>query len=191
MNITKPSKTVLVSTFFLFLLAKPVMACMCPFSGGTVEDEVNGALAGSTAVFIGKVVDHEYKKGVLYERQWVNENGVDKSKELETRVVKFKIERWWKMELPSEILFITDVTREVKPLEELVVSGNIVQLPRGESLNMCHTNFVKDQTYLVYASGDRTKLQYRYCTRTTLLTLAQDDLSVLGAGQKPSTQIKR
>lgn len=175
---------------FLILGTSPALACMCQgYQRSSVEDEVKYAVEGASAVFVGKVIEHEVGKGVLFERPGVNRPPEDAAKNIETQLIRFQVEEWWKMELPNEVLLITDSTREVnaedrapKPVAENVVE---LLLPGGFGWNMCMTSFEKDKIYLVYASGTADKLQYRYCTRTTTVTNAKEDLAVLGKGQMP------
>ena len=65
-------------------------------------------------------------------------------------------------------------------------TGKVVSLPLGDSLSMCGTSFMKDQRYLVYATGRAGRRQYIMCSRTALLDKAGDDLKVLGKGRKPA-----
>jgi hypothetical protein len=170
---------------FMFLGAAPVMACMCAHARGPVADQVKWAQEGSSAVFTGKVIGFEYRKGNLYKWPGVAPTAADGEPERETKLIRFQVDRWWKMAQPTEILIITDEWRPAKRLDEVVPSGNVFLLPQGNFIGGCSTAFMKDQSYLVYATGSSDRLQYRICSRTALLTRAEDDLKVLGKGRKP------
>lgn len=146
---------------------------------------MKGALDGASAVFTGKVIGFEYRKGMLYAMSGMDAAQADGSEERETRLIRFRIDQWWKMELPSEILIITESSRPVKRSDEVSTTGNVVSLPAGDSFSMCGTPFMKDQSYLVYATGIAKRLQYMMCSRTAPLDKAGDDLNVLGKGRKP------
>ncbi len=182
-------KMMLAIAALLFSGATTTLACMCPFSGESpIKDQVRAGVSGSTAVFVGQVLGIEYRKGILFERPSYSQPEPDKSSDQETLVVRFQVERWWKMALPAEIFLITDLTRKIEPVDELKISDNIFRLPVGEPMNMCHTRFSKNERFLVYADGKADKLQYRYCSRTAPISRASDDLAVLGPGNIPSYQ---
>lgn len=188
-KVSSPSN-LLGSTLLFFFSVTSALACMCPgYVSGSIADEVKAAVEGSSAVFLGKVIGFEYRKGVLFEREGVTRS-TENTGNLETKLVKFQVERWWKMELPSETMLVTDITRNLEKFDELTIAENTFRLPAGDVWNMCHTPFMTDQSYLVYASGDPRKLQYRYCTRTTSISKAVDDLAVLGEGRAPKPKDK-
>jgi hypothetical protein len=59
----------------------------------------------------------------------------------------------------------------------------------AESSASCGFKFELGKEYLVYAYGDKGDLQTGLCERTTLLTSAAEDLSILGKGKTPSEQV--
>lgn len=184
-------KTILLATaLFLLLPVTSVLACMCPgYDRGSIENEVKAAVDGSSSVFVGKVTGFEYQKGVLFDMPGAVRPSKVEAEGLETRLVRFEVERWWKTELPGNILLLTTSTRKIAgDIVSTPVSGNIVELTLPEPdffWNMCMVPLAKGKTYLIYATGQADKLQFKYCTRSTELNRAQDDLTILGDGQKP------
>lgn len=173
---------------FLIFGAAPVFACMCPYAAGPVADQVRGTLQTSSAVFTGKVIGFEYQKGILYRWEGFTPPLPDDSQDRETKLIRFEVDRWWKMPLSNEILIITDQTRLANP-PEILPPGNIVLLPKSETVFSCAGTFMKGESYLVYSTGTANQLQYRICSRTTSLNKAADDLTVLGKGNKPRKSI--
>ncbi|WP_342568114.1 hypothetical protein MKY09_08970 [Psychrobacillus sp. FSL K6-4046] len=53
----------------------------------------------------------------------------------------------------------------------------------------CGYEFELNQEYLVYANESNGEIQVNYCSKTTLLSLADKDLSELGKGEKPIEQV--
>ena len=53
----------------------------------------------------------------------------------------------------------------------------------------CGFEFQVGQEYLVYASKDGDQLRASLCSRTALLSLASDDVTELGAGEKPTINV--
>jgi len=53
----------------------------------------------------------------------------------------------------------------------------------------CGFEFTSNE-YLVYANKYDGELRASLCSRTTLLSLAQDDLNELGIGEKPTEEVK-
>ena len=169
--------------FFLILVGAllgfasvPAFACLCPYAQASVADMVNGEIEGSSAVFTGKVLGFEYRKGILFERpgQSLPTDGQDR----ETMLVRFEVDRWWKMPQPSEMLLITDQTRLLQPSDTMLLSSQ-------GSFFGCIYPLVRGSTYLIYASGPADRLQYRPCSRTRPIDKAKDDLDILGKGNKP------
>ncbi len=151
--------------------ATEVFACGCPGSSDEkISDVVQAAAQKSTMVFAGKVVGLEYRKGIPNQEIEVRRKGSDKAIDYETMVVIFQLDRRWKGEAQSEVVLITSVTK--------YADGT------GSSAG-CDYSFKKNKSYLVYAYGKAKELRTDACTRTRLLTKAQKDLEILGAGEKP------
>lgn len=158
----------------LFFGSTPVLACRCAYAEAPVDVLVKGQLETSSAVFLGKVVGYEFRKdlatelfGALVRPEELGEN--------EVKLVRFKVDRWWKTQLPPEVLLITHEWR--KPAREGELTSTV--------WSTCQLPFIEGESYLVYASGPTDKLQYRACSRTATLVKAADDLKVLGKGKRP------
>jgi hypothetical protein len=149
---------------------------MCAYVQAPIEVQVKGELDTSSAVFLGKVVGYEFRKGLgteLFGSSLTAEEAADR----EVKLVRFKVDRWWKTPLPAEVLLITGEWR--MPAKE----GNL--LPSSVGRSMCQLPLIEGESYLIYASGPADKLRYRTCSRTATLTKAADDLKVLGKGTRP------
>ena len=151
--------------------AAEVFACGCPGSSDEkISDAVQSATKQSTVVFAGKVVSLEYRKGIPNQEIESRRKGSGKAIDYETMIVKFRVDRRWKGEAQSEVVLITSVTK--------YADGT------GSSAG-CDYSFKKNKSYLVYASGKWNELRTDTCTRTRLLTTAQEDLEILSVGEKP------
>jgi hypothetical protein len=53
----------------------------------------------------------------------------------------------------------------------------------------CGFEFTINNKYLVYANENDGKLKVSLCSRTTLLSLANEDIDELGEGEKPTEQV--
>ncbi|MER2262759.1 MAG: hypothetical protein ABS934_12175 [Psychrobacillus sp.] len=53
----------------------------------------------------------------------------------------------------------------------------------------CGYEFELNQEYLVYANESNGEIQVNYCSKTTLLSLADKDLAELGKGEKPIEKV--
>lgn len=69
------------------------------------------------------------------------------------------------------------------------INASQVMISTAESSASCGFNFDLNTEYLVYAYGEEDDLQTGLCERTTLLSSASDDLSILGEGKTPSEQV--
>ena len=89
-----------------------IFACGCGgVPGQTIEKAVVGAFNMSNVVFQGKVIDFEYRKGIRNEFMSNNLDAAGRPIGYKTMVVKFKVESWWKGSLASEVLLVTEQTR--------------------------------------------------------------------------------
>ncbi len=167
------NKQKIVFSFVICLLlsATKVLACSCFYlPNEKVENAVNTAFKEATAVFSGKVVGFEYRKGIPNELLESQENYLGKHFDYETMVVKFQVERWWKGEASSVIFLVTSNTKN----SDGSTSGT-----------SCDYGFEKDRSYLTYTYGQDSELRTNSCTRTKLLNSAEDDLKILGEGKEP------
>ena len=88
----------------LFLSATKVLACSClSLPNENVNDAIQNAVKGSVAVFSGKVVGFEYRKGIPNEFLEPLKRDSGGQFDYETLVVKFQVERWWKGEASTEL----------------------------------------------------------------------------------------
>jgi hypothetical protein len=118
------------------------LACTCGSSGGnlTIKQQVKEAQKQSRAVFVGKVMQ------VL---QQPDSSDV---------VVRFRVEKSWKGNLPREVIVVT-----------------------GQGGGDCGYRFEVGGKYLVYAYGpNETSLGTNICQRTAALSEARADIKHLG-----------
>jgi hypothetical protein len=152
--------------FSIFFLSNVSSAFACLCSGTpTVAEELKGA----TAIFSGKYVGGEYRKGIVSEFRRMEEQIDGKKIEYEVLVLRFQVQRWWKGNLSSEVILVTDQTR--------VSDGTT-------SVGDCGLGFEKGKPYLIYAYGKEDELGTDACTRTKRLGKAKEDLKQLGKGNK-------
>lgn len=158
-------KHILMTVFFVCLLlnAAQILACLC--ANLSAEE----AIKKSTAVFSGKVVGFEYRKGIPNEFRDSQARETGEKVDYETKVVKIQVEQWWKGNIPKEVIMITNNTRTE-------TSG---------SFGGCDFNFKEGETYLIYATSDDTGLRTNACTRTRKIADAEEDLDTLGTGKEP------
>ena len=156
--------------FFLvisgFVFVPSVLGCMCKPPGNPAKE-----MKGSAAVFSGKLIGTEYRKGVtlfLSIAQPETKNG--ETAQTDVLVLKFQIDRWWKGRETREVVLFTDQTKN----------------PDGsQTITDCDFPFEVGKQYLVYAFRDEGKLKTNLCTRTKLLEKAGEDLKILGKGRRP------
>jgi hypothetical protein len=168
MTQTIKNKVILTILVFSLIGAAKTLACDCPLL--TTEK----AFEQSKAVFSGEVVGYEYRKGIpnWFMDEQAKETG--KTIDYETLVVKVRVNQWWKGEPPTEVYILTSKTR----------------YPDGTSAeSSCDYTYHKGETYLVFATKFNTKDKNDYrtsdCLRTQKLSSADEDLKILGDGQKP------
>ena len=71
------------------------------------------------------------------------------------------------------------------------VTQTQVELTTPLNSAACGYEFKEGQEYLVYANqGEANQLETNLCTRTTEFSSAEEDLSVLGEGTQPTTEVK-
>jgi hypothetical protein len=128
----------------LLVCSVRTIACGCPDLGGeTLEHETASRLRAAKAVFAGKVVKVEKVDG--------------NASRLRTTI---KVERWWKGELPWQIVLVGD----------------------GSS---CDYQFILGEKYLVFAYEQEGRLKTGSCSRNVTLDKAAVQLSVLGKSNRP------
>jgi hypothetical protein len=112
-------------------------------------------------VFSGRVVDDEYRDGALF---------ADTFPAGAELVAHFKIDRWWKGERLPEIFLFT---------EQFLAADHSI------SVSDCAYRFEVGKRYLVYAGFFFGRLRVIYCSRTSEIAKAFDDMKALGNGRPP------
>lgn len=151
---------------FIFWLINPtsIFACVCDTT--TFSEEFKEA----SAIFSARYIGAEYRKGIVSESVELHLSVSGEKKNYETLVLKFEVEKWWKGDLKKEVVLVTDVAR----------------FSDGSGLiSDCEIAFQKGERYLIYAFGEKDKLQTGACSRTARLRKAKNDLRLLGKGKKP------
>jgi hypothetical protein len=152
---------------FFFINVSSTFACLCDGTP-TVAEELKEA----TAIFSGKYVGGEYRKGIVNQFREMQGEVDGKKVEYEVLVLKFQVQRWWKRNLSNEVILVTDQTR--------ASDGTT-------SVGDCGLGFEKGEPYLIYAYGKENELGTDACTRTKKLKRAKEDLKQLGKGNSPTT----
>lgn len=150
----------------LILCVGPALACMCGETPSVVEAKQN-----AHTIFIGRVVSSEYQKAAILP------NGKDPGKELSMR---FKVERWWKGEVPAQLDLFTE---------------QFLQPDLSIGISLCAFQFEEGKRYIVYAGYagyagfpiQDGRLRANYCSRTSEVEKASEDLKKLGKGKKPKS----
>jgi hypothetical protein len=150
-------KRCLGSLVLVMLAAASSFACMCGDTRQTVAEARDNALM----VFSGAVSDDEYRDGATFP------DGRPAGAEL---VARFKIDRWWKGPAIPEVFLFTEQ----------------YQAPdHSISVSTCAYEFEVGKRYLVYAGYFLGRLRASYCSRTSVIENATEDLKVLGKGKPP------
>jgi hypothetical protein len=151
--------------FCFFASATSVLGCVCVPTEGVKKE-----LQGAAAVFSGKFIGIEYRKGAGSDVITSQPSTGEKKSENEIVVLKFQVENWWKGKSTRQVLVFTDRTRNSDG---------------SETISDCDFPFQVGKRYLVYAFSEENHLKTNLCTRTKLLEKAQEDLKLLGKGHKP------
>src|SRR5580765_5147517 len=158
---------------FLMVGTARVFACSCVDVSDpemTIFTRIAYAMNGATAVFSGKVVGFENRKGMPSEFEHLANGRAGLAIEGETQMVKFQVDRWWKLAVPEMIFLASDV----------------VTMPDGSTMgNSCHFDFKQGESYLMYANGTENLLRPSLCSRSTIIDRASEDLKILGKGNEP------
>jgi hypothetical protein len=92
------------------------------------------------------------------------------------QVYRFKVEQWWKSG--------NEEFKDVHILKMKISTGTYVFGPE-------QVVFKKGERYLVYDSKEDSVLFASGCTRTRLVQFADEDLQLLGKGQRPKPSHSR
>ncbi len=140
----------------ILLGAGSCFACMCGETPTVAESRDNALM-----VFSGRVVESEYRDGAIFP------DGKRAGAELTAR---FTIDRWWKGSPIPEIFLFT---------EQYQAADHSI------SVSTCAYRFEVGKRYLVYAGFFFGRLRAIYCSRTSEIEKASEDLKLLGKGRTP------
>ena len=146
----------------LILLPAPVLACVCDTSL-----TVQTAYRESAAIFAGRLIAAEYRKGIKNEFAEMDAEWRAKKREYEVLVYRFEVTRWYKGGPPTS-------------REAVLVTDNVRFLDDGtESISDCGLGFEKGIDYLIYAYGDEKEISTNACSFTKRLSRARPDIAIL------------
>jgi hypothetical protein len=161
----------LMTTLLLLVITPAVHACVCDTLPTATE-----ALAEADAVFSGKYVGAEYRKGIVDDfRESMVANG-EKKTDYEVLVLKFEVEQWWKGNAVKEVILITGQSKDADG---------------SEAVSDCDSHFDVGERYLVYAYKNGNGLSTSPCTRTSRLKKAGADLKLLRQKKRVKTTPQR
>jgi hypothetical protein len=143
----------------VLLLPSSAAACLCD-TLATVER----AFIESSAVFTGRYIGAEYRKGIKDELVEIAIANDPKKSEYEVLVYKFEVREWWKGGSKSEAFLVTNHAR--------FADGT-------EMISDCDVGFEKGKNYLIYAYGDEKEYGTGACTRTRRMKRAKADIAAL------------
>ena len=133
----------------LLSFSSAASACVCDMPA-----TVAAAFKESSAVFVGRYVGAEYRKGIKDEMTELHVETMGQKSDYEILVLKFEVDEWFKGQKSGEFV------------AELVTSN--ARLSDGtEIMSDCELGFEKARSYLVYAYADKqSNLSSGACTRT-------------------------
>jgi hypothetical protein len=153
------------------LLPDCASACTCAAFPGSEQERAERALAESTAVFSGEVID--VKPGVRKDRT-PGEPLVAVNK------VSFRVFEVWKgPERETLVVSAESPPPPEMPLKEVLEVAGTDRV----MFSTCAYSFSEGRKYLVYAEGRR--MSVNICGETTPLSEASADLEALGDGETP------
>jgi hypothetical protein len=106
-------KSLVLAIILVASSADVSLANLCGSAGGkrTLYQSITDATNSATAVFRGKVVGWEWKEGDLIDRN-SQQSLPGSNLAAETKVTKFKVDRWWKTSVGPEVFVLTQETRD-------------------------------------------------------------------------------
>lgn len=156
----------------LLLGATEAFACGCVgMPGQTVQEYVIERFNSSTAVFSGKAIGFEWRKEKRPQRDFPAHIDMGDPDDWETKVVRFKVDRWWRLAADAEIVLYTDEKRNTK-----------TNMGSGSS---CDYSFEKGESYVVFAHGPENRLSTHSCAGNQPIGRAGEYLKFLGKGEEP------
>lgn len=156
---------------FAMILAISVSACVCdttPTAGASLNE--------ATAVFAGRYIGSEYRKGIKNQFMEIQAEMDGKKASYEIMVYKFEVSISWKGPDSHEVVLMSDDAR--------LPDGSVV-------VSDCGLGFVVGREYLIYAYGSGDDFGTGVCTRTKRLSRAKDDIRTLNRLKKPIKMPKR
>lgn len=149
----------------LVLVAAPsAFACLC--GGTTVEKSFKEA----TAIFTGKFLRSEYRKGIKNQFREMHFEYSEKRVDYEVLSYVFEADRWWKGTPTRAVVLYTDHTRD----------------PDGsEHISDCDVGFEAGRKYLIYAYGEGDEFGTGACTLTKRISRAAKDINTLNKLARP------
>jgi len=145
----------------LFLLPAAASACVCD-KKATVEK----AYAESAAIFAGKFIGSEYRRGLKSEFAEMDNEWRGKKREYEVLVHRFEVADWYKGDNSTRQTIL--VTDEVRFLDD-----------GSSTVSDCGLGYKEGESYLIYAYGDEKAYDSGACTRTARLTRSSADIAIL------------
>lgn len=153
------AKIILFMGFMLVLAPGSLFACLCEGTA-TVDEEFKTA----TAVFAGKFIGSEYRKGIKNEMVETHNEISGGKRDYEMLVYKFMAKTWWKGAGTREVILISDHAR--------MSDGS-------EVISDCGLGFETGREYLIYAFGSGNDFGTGACTRTRRISRARIDINRL------------
>ena len=141
--------------------ATPMTPIRCIIPIVSLPERIASELNSATAVFSGNVIAAEYRPVKNPREHLVGTTEL---------VIKIAVHRWWKGDGRDEMEMHTTVTKT----------------PDGMISSYAEDfNFEVGKEYLVYAFGEADSLHTDSCRLTRKLELAEEQLRILGEGEKP------
>ena len=163
LNFMRSFKLLFLPLIILFL-APAAFGCVC--AGTTVEKSFKEA----SAIFSGKYIRSEYRKGIKSQFEEMNAQHTGKKLDYEVLVYIFESDLWWKGAGTPEVVLVTDQTR---------------RSDGTGSVSDCGLAFKPDIKYLVYAYGEGDEFGTGFCTLTKKMAAAAPDLRILTKLARP------
>ena len=172
MTIFSPKKILLALFISATFYNVTALACSCGGfpSNKSFHERVTDHVTTKTAVFTGKVIGFDYRKGIRNEFTDSQRDSLVQPIDYETKLVKVEVHRWWRSQMQPLIFLVTDTTKNSDG---------------STSVSGCDYNFKVGETYLVFASGAIDALKTDQCSWTSPIIRAKEMIDVLGEGFRP------
>jgi hypothetical protein len=150
----------------MFVLSAATVASACLCEGTTVEKSFKNA----SAIFTGKFIREEYRKGIKSEFEEMNAEFIGKKLDYEVLVYIFEADRWWKGDGTKEVVLISDETR---------------RSDGTSSVSDCGLGYEEGREYLIYAYGEGDDFKSGACSLTKRISRAAPDMKILNKLARP------